>query len=73
MMDSGLENSTRATKCLVLGGGGFMGIHLCRALVEAGYFIRAFERPVVDSLAAEHARGPIEWVYGDFVNQSEQE
>ena len=58
-------------KCLVLGGGGFMGAHLCAALIDAGYPVRAFDRPVVDALAAERAQGPVEWVYGDFVNQSD--
>src|SRR5215470_4556710 len=58
-------------KCLVLGGGGFMGMHLCKALTARGYPVRVFERPVSESLSAERARGSIEWVYGDFVNQND--
>jgi UDP-glucose 4-epimerase len=58
-------------KCLVLGGGGFMGMHLCKALTARGYPVRVFERPVSESLSAERARGSIEWVYGDFANQND--
>src|SRR6516164_6203518 len=57
-----------APRCLVLGGGGFMGTHLCKALIERGHPVRVFERPVPEALAAERARGPVEWVYGDFGN-----
>ncbi len=65
------ESSARLPKCLVLGGGGFMGMHLCKALLERGYPVRVFERPVVESLAVERARDPIEWVYGDFANRTD--
>src|SRR5215212_4872404 len=58
-------------KCLVLGGGGFMGKHLCKALLERGHEVRVFERPVPPQVFAEHAAGPIEWVYGDFANRQD--
>lgn len=58
-------------KCLVLGGGGFIGTHLCRALLQRGYAVRVFERPVPEQLAAERSGGPIEWIYGDFLNRSD--
>jgi len=62
---------SRIPKCLVLGGGGFMGTHLCNALIGRGYPVRVFERPVPEALSAERARGTIEWVYGDFVNRND--
>jgi len=62
---------SRTPKCLVLGGGGFMGTHLCNALIGRGYPVRVFERPVPEALSAERARGKIEWVYGDFVNRND--
>jgi UDP-glucose 4-epimerase len=65
------ESSATLPKCLVLGGGGFMGLHLCKALLARGYPVRAFERPVIESLSTERSRGPIEWVYGDFLNQND--
>lgn len=58
-------------KCLVLGGGGFMGSHLCNALVARGYRVRAFERPSPPLLVADRARGAVEWMYGDFVNRQD--
>lgn len=32
-------------KCLVLGGGGFIGSHLAQALAQAGHRVRVFDRP----------------------------
>jgi UDP-glucose 4-epimerase len=65
------KRDTALARCLVLGGGGFMGMHLCKALTAGGYPVRVFERPVSESLSAERARGSIEWAYGDFINQND--
>ena len=48
-----------------------MGAHLCSALHEAGHIVRAFDRPVPPHLVADHIRGPVEWVYGDFANRKD--
>lgn len=48
-----------------------MGTHLCRALLNLGYPVRAFDRPVPPELSADRLRGPIEWVYGDFLNRKD--
>jgi UDP-glucose 4-epimerase len=48
-----------------------MGTHLCRALLDRGYPVRVFERPVPAKLSAARAAGPIEWFYGDFLNHSD--
>lgn len=58
-------------KCLVLGGGGFIGQHLCAALLRDGYPVRAFDRPASPTLASARALGPVEWVYGDFLNRQD--
>lgn len=50
--------------CLVLGGGGFLGINLCRRLASRGYRVRAFGR----SCAFPKAIDSVEWCQGSFSN-----
>jgi UDP-glucose 4-epimerase len=52
------------SSCVVLGGGGFLGINLCRHLVSAGYRVRAFGRRCLFHEALDE----IEWFEGDFNN-----
>jgi len=66
-------------KCLVLGGGGFIGINLCERLLLAGHSLRVFERPRL--LVGEKGSDPpvlpfqqsVEWVEGDFSNPADVE
>jgi dihydroflavonol-4-reductase len=49
---------------LVTGATGFVGAHLCRALLERGYHVRAFRRPtssiqLLEQLPVEHALGDL--------------
>lgn len=51
-------------KVLVTGSTGFIGSHLCRALVDLGHHVRAFHRPnspitLIADLPVEHAVGDI--------------
>jgi UDP-glucose 4-epimerase len=48
-------------KCLVPGGGGFLGTHLCAALRRLGHGVRVFER-----FPAPAASDAAEWVVGEF-------
>ncbi len=55
-------------RCLVLGGGGFLGGHLISALLEEGHEVRAFDR------SAHRARADqpdAEWREGDFGNRGD--
>lgn len=55
-------------KCVVLGGGGFIGSHLCQALLAAGHGVRVFDRPNLKRFDSAAERGPAEWLEGDFTN-----
>lgn len=58
-------------KCLVLGGGGFMGSHLSRALLEHAHAVRIFERPNLKAAEALPHRKDCEWLEGDFLNEGD--
>jgi len=58
-------------KCLVLGGGGFMGSHLSKALLEQGHAVRIFERPNLKPVQVLPDGKDVEWVEGDFLNEED--
>lgn len=55
-------------KCLVLGGGGFIGKHLCEGLLAKGYAVRVLDRPRLDLEDAAFLASRVEWLEGDFTN-----
>lgn len=55
-------------RCLVLGGGGFLGSHLCDRLVDEGYQVRIFEKENVSKENIYHLLDRVEWMEGDFSN-----
>lgn len=58
-------------KCLILGGGGFLGSHLADALLAEGHAVRIFDRPNLLRYRTFRTEEAVEWVEGDFVD-SEQ-
>ena len=50
--------------------GGFIGSHVCDALVSAGHDVRIFEKDHVSKENVEHLISSVEWVEGDFTNQT---
>lgn len=58
-------------KCLVLGGGGFLGSHLSEALMAEGYAVRIFDRPNVSRVKSLDGYSGIEWYEGDFLNHQD--
>lgn len=55
-------------RCLVLGGGGFIGSHIVDRLLDAGHSVGIFERPRVPRHRAYSPTEPVEWIEGDFQN-----
>ena len=60
----------RRQRCLVLGGGGFLGGHLVEALQADGYQVRVFDRVPRRATAADMALDT-EWDEGDFGNRGD--
>jgi UDP-glucose 4-epimerase len=58
-------------KCLILGGGGFLGSHLAECLLEKGYFVRIFENQKCDLNNIKGIISDIELVKGDFLNETD--
>ena len=59
----------RNMKCLILGGGGFMGSHLSEALLAGGYAVRIFDRPNLNRFKSFQRDEAVEWIEGDFINR----
>lgn len=55
-------------KCVVLGGGGFIGSAVVDRLLRDGHVIRVLERPSVEPFRKFLLDERVEWVAGDFMN-----
>jgi UDP-glucose 4-epimerase len=55
-------------KCVIFGGGGFIGSALADRLLNDGHAIRIFERPRVAQYRSFLPNEKIEWISGDFSN-----
>lgn len=58
-------------KCLVLGGGGFIGSAVVDRLLAAGHSVRVFERPRVAPYRTFEATEMVEWITGDLLSSSD--
>lgn len=58
-------------KITIFGGGGFIGVNLCEALLSRGHTVCVFDKPrarhIVPSVIAQR----VEWIEGDFLNTEE--
>lgn len=54
-------------KCVVVGGGGFIGSHLCEALMVEGHDVKVFDREVSPNLDRLKQKGAVLSI-GDFFN-----
>ena len=55
-------------KCLILGGGGFIGSAVCDRLLRDGHLVRVLARPKLTPYRAFSPEEPMEWMRGDFLN-----
>lgn len=53
-------------RCLVIGAGGFLGTHLCRALLAAGARVQGYGRRMGDPAALADIR----WTQGEFTDRT---
>ena len=58
-------------KCLVLGGGGFIGSAIVDRLLAAGHAVRVFERPRVMPYRVFEPAEQVEWITGDLLSTSD--
>jgi len=56
-------------KCLILGGGGFIGSHLTEGLIEAGYDVVVFDKLNFSKKNISHIKSNISVIEGDFSNE----
>lgn len=72
MSNSDIVLTDMPKRCLVLGGRGFIGSHLVDALLDAGYFVRCFDRLHIVPLGDTHLTNPnFELYEGDFASEAD--
>ncbi len=61
----------KRARCLVLGGGGFLGSAIVDRLLENGYAVRVFERPRVLPYRSFASDEGLEWITGDLLSTAD--
>lgn len=58
-------------RCLIVGGGGFLGSHLALGLLAQGHAVRILDRPNLRRFDGAQGSDSVEWHEGDFVNHDD--
>lgn len=58
-------------KCLIFGGGGFLGLNLAKRLHAVGQEVRIFDRAATVQRLRNTACPAFEWIEGDFCNEED--
>jgi UDP-glucose 4-epimerase len=57
--------------CLVFGGGGFIGSHICDELITQGHNVKVFGKSGPDDSKSKHLINNVEWYLGDFTQKND--
>jgi UDP-glucose 4-epimerase len=63
-----IQNANSKLKCVIFGGGGFIGSHIADHLLRSGHSVRIFERPRIPLYRPFEAHEPVEWMTGDLLS-----
>jgi UDP-glucose 4-epimerase len=55
-------------RCVIFGGGGFIGSNIADRLLSDGHYIKIFERPRVEPYRKFTENERVEWITGDFLS-----
>ena len=55
-------------KCIIFGGGGFIGSTIADRLLKGGHELRIFERPRVEPYRVFNKKEKVEWLTGDLLS-----
>jgi UDP-glucose 4-epimerase len=55
-------------KCVIFGGGGFIGSEIVNRLLLEGHSVRIFERPRIEPFRRFSTNEQVEWITGDFLS-----
>lgn len=58
-------------KCVIFGGGGFIGSAIADRLLQDGHSLRIFERPRVTPYRTFETHEHVEWMSGDFMSTND--
>lgn len=58
-------------RCIIYGGGGFIGSHLCDELLKAGYDVTVFDKLNFSKINIQHILNDIRVIEGDFNNEAD--
>jgi UDP-glucose 4-epimerase len=58
----------KSMKCVVFGGGGFIGSAICDRLLQGGHSLRIFERPRVAPYRTFEPHEQVQWLTGDLLS-----
>lgn len=61
--------TTKKKRCIIFGGGGFIGSHLAEELINSGYIVRIFEIKNFNKSNISHLLDSVEIIEGDFNNK----